>query len=106
MPAPLLGSAIYMAPESMEFRCGAPSDVWAVGLIVYLFLGVDLPFRLLRFQRKRPNDVKDALVTHTLEFHPSRWGHVSASAQGLISSMLEKDPKMRLSTSCILKHTW
>ena len=40
------------------------------------------------------------------EFHPEYWGHVSPEAKELVSRMLTKDTKARVSAAEALAHPW
>jgi len=42
------GTLHWMAPEVFRKKCGAPSDVWGIGLIVYYMLCGKFPYDLLR----------------------------------------------------------
>jgi hypothetical protein len=40
------------------------------------------------------------------EFHPEYWGHVSPEAKELVSRMLTKDTKARVTAAEALAHPW
>lgn len=104
LPLPPVGTPLYMAPESWEGRTGPPSDIWGVGLIVFLLLALELPFRLLECV-----DIKSSgsnFLQRPLVFDVSRWKDASAEAQTFVSSLLDKDPAQRAVTSGILADPW
>lgn len=97
---PAHGTPIYMAPEMWTEECGAPSDVWSVGLLMYLLLGLDLPFGLLSC--KKP---LNAIRSNELTFGDSFEG-VTEAAKEMTKLLLEKDPTARTTTPDILNNPW
>lgn len=96
------GTPGYVAPEILE---GVPydtkSDMWSLGVIVYILLGGYPPF-IEQNQRELFRKIRKGQY----EFHEEYWGSVSADAKDLISCLLTVSPGKRLSASDALKHKW
>ena len=96
------GTPGYVAPEILEgVPYGTQSDLWSIGVIIYILLGGYPPFieqdQKKLFQRIRKGDY---------EFHDEYWGSVSKDAKSLISSMLTVDPKKRITAEAALGNSW
>jgi serine/threonine protein kinase len=89
------------APESiLHGEYSFQSDVWQAGCILYTVLCGHSAFH--------PDRQYQHQITH-LSYYPLNrleWARVSADAKDLISRMLVKDPKQRISTKEILNHPW
>lgn len=96
------GTAVYMAPEGWDGYVGPPSDIWAVGVIVFLMLGMQLPFNVMHNLK----DVRKAVKDNSLVFEDRRWAGVSDEAKELVCGLLEKDPASRPMTTAIISHAW
>lgn len=96
------GTPGYVAPEILE---GTPydtkSDMWSLGVIVYILLGGYPPF-IEQNQRELFRKIRKGQY----EFHEEYWGSVSADAKDLISSLLTVAPSKRLSAAEALRHKW
>ena len=90
----MVGTIAYMAPEVLN-RNNPDSkvDIWALGVILYEFLTFKHPFW-----------VDDALsigaITNEKPFNEPK--AVSPFIKGLLSKLLDKNPKTRLSTTQLL----
>lgn len=98
------GTLHWMAPEVWDGKCGAPSDVWGIGLACFYMLCDDLPFDLLCY--KYPRNVLKALQNNTLVADEKTWAHASESSRNFMQSLLKKEPLLRASTHAALGHLW
>lgn len=105
------------APEMMKTACGTPGyvapevldckgydkevDMWSAGVILYILLCGYPPF----FSETEP-ELFELIMKVKYEFHPKYWGHISDDAKDLISRLLLKDPKKRLTAVQALEHPW
>ena len=96
------GTPGYVAPEILE---GTPydtqSDMWSLGVIVYILLGGYPPF-IEKNQRELFRKIRKGQYT----FHPEYWGQVSEDAKGLIRSLLVVNPGKRASAKQALSNKW
>lgn len=96
------GTPGYVAPEILEGNAyDTKSDMWSLGVIVYILLGGYPPF-IEQNQRELFRKIRKG----SYEFHEEYWGSVSAEAKDLISCLLVVQPSKRMSASEALKHKW
>jgi len=120
-----VGSAEFMAPEVVEAfmddserdlaydkRC----DLWSLGIIMYILLCGYPPFsgncgaRCGWNQGEACNACQE-LLFHSIQdghfdFPEAEWKDISAEAKDLISKLLVKDARQRLSAEMVLAHPW
>ncbi|XP_028667305.1 MAP kinase-interacting serine/threonine-protein kinase 1 isoform X2 [Erpetoichthys calabaricus] len=116
------GSAEYMAPEVVEVFTDEASfydkrcDLWSLGVILYILLSGYPPFtgscgtncgwergEACKFCQK---NLFERIQEGKYEFPDKDWAHVSDSAKDLISRLLVRDAKYRLSAYQVLQHPW
>jgi calcium/calmodulin-dependent protein kinase I len=96
------GTPGYVAPEILEgVAYDTKSDMWSLGVIVYILLGGYPPF-IEQNQRELFRKIRKGHY----EFHEEYWGSVSADAKDLISCLLTVSPSKRLSADEALRHKW
>jgi hypothetical protein len=98
-PGQLLGTIAYMSPE--QARCEAlatSSDVFSLGVVLYQLLTGQHPF-------ERESDVATLHAIAAAEpIVPTRWNpEIPAALQGLVLSMLHKEPPLRPSAAAVHK---
>jgi calcium-dependent protein kinase len=95
------GTPYYVAPEVLEGRYAEQSDVWSIGVIMYIMLSGSPPFS--------GNDtvaVLDAVKKARPQFDKKEWKSISSDAKQLLKSLLQKNPATRVKASEALKHKW
>merc|ERR1712042_209931 len=120
-----VGSAEFMAPEiveafiednEMDLKYDKRCDLWSLGVILYILLcgyppfsghcGADCGWN----QGQSCDDCQANLFNNIqdgrFEFHPSEWSHISSGAKDLISKLLIKESRGRLSAMGVLSHPW
>uniref|UniRef100_A0A6Q2WW54 non-specific serine/threonine protein kinase n=1 Tax=Esox lucius TaxID=8010 RepID=A0A6Q2WW54_ESOLU len=116
------GSAEYMAPEVVEAfseeatnydkRC----DLWSLGVILYIMLsgyppfvghcGSDCGWDMGKPCHTCQNMLFESIQEGKYEFPEKDWANISSSAKDLISKLLVRDAKNRLSAGQVLQHPW
>ncbi len=98
-----VGTPYFFAPEKFEWQYGFASDVWSLGVLMYMYLSGQHPF----IRRK----VKDAIdlqleLNNPLEFDNPIWRDRSPECQDLIQRILQYHSVDRPSISEIKSHPW
>ncbi|GAM83501.1 hypothetical protein ANO11243_014890 [Dothideomycetidae sp. 11243] len=98
----MAGSFGYAAPEIMlKQGHGKPVDVWSLGVITYTLLCGYSPFR-----SENMADLIEETRHARVIFHERYWKDVSKEAKEFIMTMLQSDPKKRVTASEALHHPW
>jgi len=120
-----VGSAEFMAPEVVEAfmddterdlvydkRC----DLWSLGVITYILLCGYPPFsgncgEACGWNQGEPCNACQELLFHSIqeggfEYPDAEWVDMSPGAMDLISKLLVKDARQRLSAEMVLAHPW
>merc|ERR1711976_653016 len=120
-----VGSAEFMAPEVVEAfmddserdlaydkRC----DLWSLGIIMYILLCGYPPFSgncgsKCGWNQGEPCNACQELLFHSIQdghfdFPDAEWRDISGEAKALISKLLVKDARQRLSAEMVLAHPW
>jgi serine/threonine protein kinase len=93
------GTPAYIAPEILrnEGFQGYAADVWSAGIVLYAMVQGRVPF----FTK----EVQDLYVMITKSpYTPLQ--NCTPELEDLISKLLNKDPKKRISTEEVLNHPW
>lgn len=93
------GSPAYAAPElvSGRFYLGSEADIWSMGVLLYALLCGFLPF----------DDENLGILYRKIQagaYENPEW--LSPSSCDLLASMLQVDPKRRISVMQLLTHPW
>lgn len=102
-----VGTRRYMSPEQFngvtrrKEGYGAPADVWALGVSLYILLSGDYPFGK-NVASKDTMAMLDAITNEELRFPP--W--MGEEATDLVSGMLERDSLERMELKAVKNHPW
>jgi calcium-dependent protein kinase len=97
----IIGSYSYASPEAIDGEYNDKSDVWSVGVLLFLLLSGTLPFN-----GKSEQETIKLILECELVFDPMYWGDVSQNAQDLIKKMLAQKHSKRISALEALNHPW
>ncbi|PNF16216.1 Maternal embryonic leucine zipper kinase, partial [Cryptotermes secundus] len=93
------GSPTYAAPELVVGKryLGSEVDIWSMGVLLYALLCGHLPF---------DDDNIDSLYRKIVsgKYNEPEW--LSAGSKRLIRSMLQTDPKKRITVDRLVSHPW
>ena len=81
---------------------GKGCDLWSMGVLLYVMLSKSMPFRA-----KEVDQLLKQVVKGRFSFRPEdRWKHISEDAKDLITKLLTKDTKERLTIKQVKSHPW
>lgn len=97
----IAGTPYYMSPEMLGSKYNEKTDMWSMGVLLYVLVSGYLPF-----QGKTSAEVFKKIRAGQFHFRHKEFESVSAHCKDLISEMLTRDPIKRPSASTCLKHPY
>lgn len=93
------GTPAYIAPEILkeDGYMGFKADIWSAGVVLYAMLCGTVPFKAGNMKELHKMIIKGKYVLKE---------EVTDEAKSLLKSMLETDPKKRITIQKILSHPW
>ena len=96
------GSPFYIAPEVISCRLSLACDMWSLGIVMYVALSGKLPFPGESTQEIFENVIQKELdIENDMDM-----SNVSPEAKHLLSLILNKNPKKRITPVAALQHPW
>lgn len=96
------GTPEFVAPEVIGYEpVSLETDMWSLGVICYVLLSGESPF-----QGNSDAETLALVTAAQFDFDEESFEDISDEAQDFISSLLQKDPKSRLSCTKALAHPW
>lgn len=94
------GTLSYVAPEVLTLQgYGKEADLWSIGVILFLLLCGKLPF-----DGEDHNEIIRSTIQGDLKVNTNIWNKLSDDAKNLITLLLSKNPKDRITARDCLKH--
>ncbi|XP_019705924.1 calcium and calcium/calmodulin-dependent serine/threonine-protein kinase isoform X2 [Elaeis guineensis] len=98
----LFGSIDYVSPEALSrHQVTAASDMWSLGVILYILLSGCPPFHAPTNREKQQR-----ILAGDFNFEDQTWKTISSSAKDLISRLLAVEPYKRPTAGELLRHPW
>ena len=96
-----VGTPYYMSPETIDGRANARSDIWSVGVIIYLMLTGKYAFNA-----EKGENLYHKIKNDEIDMKPLIESQCSEEAKDFICKCLKKNYNERMSTTECLEHPW
>jgi len=105
----VVGTCYYLAPEVLKRKYTQASDLWSLGVVIYMMVTGSVPFcgnsndaiiASVKRKTEEPEKMQDELKTR---LHKR---HLSDECVDFIMGLLTVDPQQRLSAGKALEHAW
>lgn len=101
-----LGTPLYAAPEKFDKCFGKASDLWSLGVLMYVLICGHHPFVHQPQNIKSMDAFEVELKSTPLTFHHPVWDEVSEDLRELLGGLLQKDPGERFTVWDVTAHAW
>lgn len=92
----------YVAPEILKnIPHDESSDMWSVGVIVFLLLVGYLPI-----MKETQSELFQEIRTGNWKFQEEDWEHISAEARAFVARLLNVDPEQRWTVEEAIESPW
>jgi len=95
------GTPYYVAPQVLAGKYDFSSDLWSLGVIMYVVLCGYPPF-----YGENDADVLAKVRLGNFSFNAADWKNVSEDAKNLIRNLLKMNPRDRYTAEQALNHIW
>jgi calcium-dependent protein kinase len=95
------GTPYYVAPQVLAGKYDQASDLWSLGVVMYVLLCGYPPF-----YGDTDADVLAKVRLGNFSFNAADWRNVSEDAKGLIRHLLKMNPRDRYNSEQALNHVW
>lgn len=90
----IVGSAYYVAPEVLHRSYNIETDMWSIGVIVYILLCGSRPF-----WARTESGIFRSVLRADPNFDDSPWPAVSSEAKDFVKRLLNKDHRKRMTAA-------
>merc|ERR1712194_344163 len=95
------GTPYYVAPQVLAGKYDQMSDLWSVGVIMYVMLCGYPPF-----YGETDAEVLSKVRMGNFSFNAADWKNISEDAKNLIRMLLKMNPRDRYTAEQALNHEW
>mmetsp|Transcript_4903 Transcript_4903/g.9178 ORF Transcript_4903/g.9178 Transcript_4903/m.9178 type:complete len:488 (+) Transcript_4903:452-1915(+) len=95
------GTSYYIAPEVIKGKYNELCDMWSCGVILYILLVGKPPFN-----GATEKEIMMKVLQADYSLQGQEWANISQEAKDLLSKMLTKSSKKRISASQAIVHPW
>lgn len=95
------GTPYYIAPDVLSGTYTNAIDCWSLGVMLYIMLSGTPPFN-----GKTNEEILMHVYDGSFSFRPRAFQSVSNMAKDLISRLLVKDPRLRMTAKEAFNHPW
>jgi len=96
-----VGTPYYMAPEMIYGNFVKASDIWSIGVIMYIMVTGKQPF-----WGKNKDEVLNKVKNGRYDIKSLYYSKCSNSVKDLIKKMLVTEPEKRMTIEACLEHSW
>ena len=96
-----VGTPYYMAPEMIFGNFVKASDIWSIGVIMYIMVTGKQPF-----WGKNKDEVLNKVKNGRYDIKSLYYSKCSNSVKDLIKKMLVTEPEKRMTIEACLEHSW
>ena len=96
-----VGTPYYMAPEMIFGNFVKASDIWSIGVIMYIMVTGKQPF-----WGKNKDEVLNKVKNGRYDMKSLYYSKCSNSVKDLIKKMLVTEPEKRMTVEACLEHSW
>lgn len=101
-----LGTPLFYAPEKFAYSYSFPSDVWSLGVFMYMLTCGIHPYAHRPEMLADIYELEHEVLVTKLGFHHPKWDLMSDECKHLVQNMLQKNPDDRYSIVDVLCHPW
>ena len=112
-PSTPVGTPEYRSPELilrlLHYATGTytrATDLWSAGVVMFSLLDGSIPFDGEGLNDEGCPELCEAILSRELSFDDSAWNVVSDLAKDLVSKLLTRDPRTRITAAEALAHPW
>lgn len=100
----MVGTPYYVAPEAIEGHSSMEGDLWSLGVMIIVLLSGSYPFPGNTPEEIRQS-ITDRIDLSVLESN-SHWQQVTPEGKEFVKTLLQIDPKKRISVQEAIEHKW
>lgn len=96
-----MSSVYFSPPEAFDGTYSSYSDLWSIGVMLYLLLSARVPF-----MGDKESEVKFKIIRGTFDLRDYPWNKTTKEAKDLIRRLIVKKPEDRITLKQAIDHPW